>query len=154
MNYKVVKRVSGLSTCFRQWKAESHCNKLHGYAIEFKITFIAENLDDKNWVKDFGFLKQPLPEDDCIGEIDTFHKWIKELFDHTTIVSWCDPEMDSFMKLEKSGVIDLFKMNGVGCESFAKRVFDFARKTLEDHRVKIYSVECIENENNSAIYTR
>ena len=29
----------GLSCCFRQWGASSHCRFLHGYALSFSFTF-------------------------------------------------------------------------------------------------------------------
>ena len=51
----------GLSCCFRQWRADSHCNKLHGYSLGFRFIFEAVTLDERNWVYDFG---------DC--------KWIKK----------------------------------------------------------------------------
>lgn len=47
----------GFSVAFRQWRAESHCRLLHGYALAFKFTFEAEELDVRNWVVDFGALK-------------------------------------------------------------------------------------------------
>ena len=47
----------GLSACFRQHRAESHCRLLHGYALQIKLTFEADTLDVRNWVVDFGALK-------------------------------------------------------------------------------------------------
>ena len=48
----------GFSTVFRQWKAkETHCRFLHGYGISFKVYFEGE-LDEKNWVWDFGGMKR------------------------------------------------------------------------------------------------
>ena len=55
----------GLSCCFRQWRADSHCNLLHGYSLGFRFVFEADTLDERNWVYDFG---------DC--------KWIKEFLNH------------------------------------------------------------------------
>ena len=49
----------GLSCMFRQPLAtHSHCSLLHGYALSFSFKFGCENLDDKNWVVDFGDLKE------------------------------------------------------------------------------------------------
>jgi len=43
------------SIAIRQHKAQhSHCKLLHGYAIEFKIWFTSDNLDEMNWIVDFG----------------------------------------------------------------------------------------------------
>ena len=47
----------GLSTAFRQWRAHSHCSKLHGYSLAFKFEFGTNELDSTNWVVDFGGLK-------------------------------------------------------------------------------------------------
>ena len=41
----------GLSCSFRQWRAQSHCSKVHGYALSVKFTFAAEKLDERNWVR-------------------------------------------------------------------------------------------------------
>ena len=46
---------------YRQWRAQSHCNLIHGYAMSFHFEFEADTLDARNWVTDFGGLK-PLKE--------------------------------------------------------------------------------------------
>jgi len=46
----------GLSCCFRQWRADSHCKLLHGYALAFKFVFATRELDARNWCYDFGGL--------------------------------------------------------------------------------------------------
>ena len=41
----------GLSACFRQPHADhSHCRFLHGYSLQFKFTFEADELDNKKSV--------------------------------------------------------------------------------------------------------
>lgn len=35
----------GLSAAFRQWRAESHCRFVHGYALAVKFVFEAGELD-------------------------------------------------------------------------------------------------------------
>ena len=55
---KTYKSSKGFSCCFRQWKADSHCKYLHGYSLEISIQFEALNLDKRNWVVDFGGLKE------------------------------------------------------------------------------------------------
>ena len=74
----------GLSCAFRQWKAtHSHCRWIHGYALAVKFTFGAHKLDDRNWVQDFGGLKD-------------IKQWLKQMFDHTLCISEDDPELDKF----------------------------------------------------------
>ena len=55
---KTYKTSKGLSCCFRQFKANSHCQYLHGYSLEISVEFEAKNLDERNWVVDFGGLKK------------------------------------------------------------------------------------------------
>ena len=38
----------GLSCAFRQWRATSHCNQIHGYSLGFRFIFEADELDDRN----------------------------------------------------------------------------------------------------------
>ena len=61
----------GLSCAFRQWRAEhSHCKLIHGYSLGFKVIFECDELDERNWVMDFGGLKK-------------FKNWLEDMFDHT-----------------------------------------------------------------------
>ena len=84
----------GYSTVFRQWKAETtHCKYLHGYGVSFKIWFEGE-LDERNWVWDFGGMKR------AKGTIEGMSpkKWFDYMFDHTFIVADDDPYVESFNK--------------------------------------------------------
>ena len=58
ITFKSSKLFDGFSTVFRQWKAKgTHCRFLHGYAISFKVDFEGD-LDERNWVWDFGGMKR------------------------------------------------------------------------------------------------
>lgn len=133
----------GLSAAFRQWRADSHCNKLHGYALSFKFIFEADELDERNWVMDFGGLKD-------------LKEKLKKFFDHKTIVAKDDPKLGAFQALESMGLSDLVILEGVGCELFAKKAYELGQETLEalglDSRIRIVSVECAEHGANSAVY--
>ena len=62
----------GFSTVFRQWKAETtHCKYLHGYGISFKLWFQGD-LDDRNWVWDFGGMKRAKGKIDGMSPKDWF----------------------------------------------------------------------------------
>jgi 6-pyruvoyltetrahydropterin/6-carboxytetrahydropterin synthase len=63
----------GLSCCFRQWRAPSHCRLVHGYALAFKFVFATDRLDERHWCFDFGGLKP-------------IRAWLHDTFDHTMIV--------------------------------------------------------------------
>ena len=132
----------GLSCCFRQWRADSHCNLFHGYSVGFRFVFEAATLDERNWVYDFG---------DC--------KWIKkyldEIFDHTLAIAEDDPELKVVKGLEKFNLANVVVMKDVGCEKFAEYVHNYVSpKVYTDTkgRVSLYSVECFEHGANSAIY--
>ena len=134
----------GLSCCFRQYKTDTHCSKLHGYAISIKMTFGSNELDSRNWAG-IGF-----------GELKEFKQWIKYMFDHTTVVDSSDPEIETFKFLEQKNIIQLRIVEKVGCESFAKMVFDklldFTSKN-ENITATLVSIEIREHSANSAIYT-
>jgi 6-pyruvoyltetrahydropterin/6-carboxytetrahydropterin synthase len=130
----------GLSACFRQWRADSHCNKLHGYALSIKLTFEGA-LNERNWVQDFGGLKP-------------FKQWLEDTFDHKTLVAHDDPMLSVFNAMQVAGVIDLRVVQATGCEMFAKIVMD-KWYDLYNHsglqRVRLVEVEVREHEGNSAI---
>ena len=140
--YRVIKTYgneTGLSCAFRQWKATSHCNLIHGYALGFEVTFESTELDERNWVIDFGDL----------GKLKDF---LKETFDHTTVVAEDDPMLNTFTELSNKGLLDLRVMENVGCEMFAEEVFNFCALHFNDDRVQVKSVRCFEHGANSAVF--
>jgi 6-pyruvoyltetrahydropterin/6-carboxytetrahydropterin synthase len=150
--YKSTKFTEKFSTCFRQWKASgTHCKFLHGYDIYFKFTFRTELLDERNWVQDFGFLTRSEFKFDGLQLKD----WFKFMFDHTTIISSTDPYIELFKGLDDEKLIQLRVMEQVGCEKFAEFVYNVISLSLKHdlgHVVELESVECFENEKNSAIF--
>lgn len=142
IKHRSTKRFDGLSVCFRQWRADSHCRFLHGYALEFVAVFEGE-LDHRNWVLDFGSFKS-----------NGFKAWLADTFDHKTIVAEDDPLLSQFKAMDEEGMLELVIMPSVGCEKFAERVkreLDAVISRQTDGRVQVLSVECIENKNNSAV---
>ena len=99
----------GLSCCFRQWRADSHCSHLHGYAFAVKLVFATDRLDHRNWCFDFGSLKE-------------VKAWLHDLLDHTTIVAEDDPHLDAFRHLGSIGIVNLRILPSVGCEALAAHV--------------------------------
>ena len=143
--FRSTKLFKGYSTAFRQWRAKhSHCQFVHGYAMEFKVTFEG-NLYELNWVCDFGCFKR-----------NGIKEHMNYMFDHTTIVAKDDPEIESFKDLASKGLIQLRILDHVGCEKFAEYVYDYINdKVFEetDGRVKVLKVESFEGgTENSAIY--
>lgn len=136
-------KIIELGSCaFRQPKAKSHCRFVHGYRLVAKFWFASEELDENNWVVDFGGLKD-------------LKKSLQNQFDHTTCIARNDPKLDEFKRLEQAGVCDLRIMDGVGIEKFAEychKQADIFVKQLTNDRCRCSKVEVFEHENNSAIY--
>lgn len=138
----------GLSCCFRQWRStHSHCSLLHGYSIGVKFTFECVSLDERNWVHDFGGMKE-------------MKKWLEYMFDHTMLVAEDDPELELLKNLPPH-VADIRIVPAVGCERFAEMIYTkmetlltHARKNdkLLNPTVRVKSVEVFEHGANSAIY--
>lgn len=134
----------GLSCCFRQWRAhDSHCRFMHGYALEIRLVFEADVLDERNWVVDFGGLK-------------SFKGWLENTFDHKTLVAEDDPALDVFEQMKARGLIDMMVVPATGCEKFAEYVYGAAQVWLLDNgfapRCRVVEAEVREHGANSAIY--
>lgn len=134
----------GLSACFRQWRAESHCRFLHGYALSIHLEFEAEELDVRNWCVDFGSLK-------------SFKGQLEDTFDHKTLVAEDDPMLAHFKTLEDAGLAQVVVVPATGCEAFARLIYECAEIWLKDAgyapRVRMHSVTVREHGANSATYT-
>ena len=149
--FKSTKVFDGFSTVFRQWRADgTHCQKLHGYGISFKLWFEGD-LDERNWVWDFGGMKR------AKGTIDGMSpkEWMDYMFDHTFLVAQDDPFKDSFLKMDEAGVAQVRIVPATGAERFAKFIFDKVAPfiyTETEGRVQVTRVEFREHAKNSAIY--
>jgi 6-pyruvoyltetrahydropterin/6-carboxytetrahydropterin synthase len=144
---KTYTHAAGLSCCFRQWRAESHCRFLHGYALEVALRFRADSLDERRWVMDFG----------ALGEVKAF---LVDTFDHKTLVAADDPELSRFEALRDAGLVDLRVVPHTGCEAFAELVFEHVSGWLRTHpdervrgRVTLDLVEVREHGGNAAGYS-
>ena len=141
----------GFSTVFRQWKAkETHCRFLHGYGISFKVYFEGE-LDEKNWVWDFGGMKRAKTRIDGLQP----KKWMDYMFDHTVIIAEDDPELQAFIQMGKAGVAQVRVIPATGAEKFAEYIYrninEFV-KTETDNRVRVTKVKFMEHGKNAAYY--
>ena len=152
MKFQSTKLFDGYSACFRQWKAEgTHCKYLHGYAVSFRVWFKGD-LDERNWVFDFGGMKRAQYHIDGKSPKDYF-AW---LLDHTTIVAVDDPYLDRFKQMDVDGIIQLRILPSVGCERFAEFLYKKINTFLKEEtqgRVKAIKVEVYEHERNSASYS-
>jgi 6-pyruvoyltetrahydropterin/6-carboxytetrahydropterin synthase len=151
ITFKSSKLFDGYSTVFRQWRAKgTHCRFLHGYAISFKVDFEGD-LDERNWVWDFGGMKR------ADGNIDGMNpkQWFDWLLDHTTIIAEDDPALDLFRAMDKDGIIQLRILPYTGAERFAEYLFQKINEFVQEethYRVRVAKVEVFENGRNSASY--
>ena len=146
MSYRSTKSYGhelGMSAAFRQWRADSHCNLIHGYALAFTFVFEASELDHRNWVVDFGGLGKLKDE-------------LKATFDHKLVVAQDDPQIETLLALRDKGLADVLVMNRVGCEAFAELACGYADAILREMgqwpRVHVVSCEVREHGANSAIF--
>ena len=150
--FQSTKIFDGFSCCFRQWKASTtHCRFLHGYGVSFKVWFEGD-LDDRNWVWDFGGMKRAKT---LIDDMQP-KAWMDHMFDHTVIVAEDDPEIHSFKVLDHNGVIQLRIVPATGAEKFAEYIFNKLNPFVKEetnNRVKVKQVEFREHGKNSAIYS-
>ena len=149
--YQSTKVFDGFSCVFRQWKADgTHCKYVHGYGVSFKVWFEGE-LDEKNWVWDFGGMKR------AKGTIDGMNPkaWMDYMFDHTMIIAEDDPFIESFKLMGQAGAAQVRILPAVGAEKFAEYIFNKLQEfihTETEGRVRIHRVEFMENGRNAAIY--
>lgn len=142
MKYQSTKIIELGSCAFRQWRADSHCKFIHGYRLVAKFWFECDRLDERNWVVDFGGLKE-------------LKQVLESQFDHTLCIAADDPLLEQFKALQASGAADLRIMEkGVGIERTAEWCFDVADahvRGITKNRCWVDRVEVWEHDKNSAI---
>lgn len=137
----------GLSCAFRQHSAASHCHFIHGYALAVTVKFAAQHLDSRNWVVDFGAL-------------DDVKQWLGDNFDHKLLIAADDPVRGEglFSGMHAHKVADVIIVPAVGCEAFARQIYDYIADvwlpTYDDTgRVRVLEVTVAEHGSNSATYS-
>lgn len=134
---------------YRQWRAESHCNILHGYSLSFHFEFESDTVDVRNWVVDYGSLR-------------SFKDKLEEWFDHRTLVAVDDPEFEIFKMLEEKRLAKLTIVERTGCEGLAQFLFEYLEEywlpdngyKAENHYVNVRKVEVRETGGNMAYVAR
>ena len=140
--FTVKKTFTDLPCAHRQWRHKGHCRFLHGYDRTITIWFACTEFDECGFVIDFSDLKD-------------VRIMIQNKFDHTTLVNKDDPELATFLDLNRKGIIKLSILPNVGMEGSAKYVFEQTYRIITDKtkgRVWPYRVEVRENDKNAASY--
>ena len=149
--YQSTKLFDGFSCVFRQWRAEgTHCKYIHGYGISFRVWFEGD-LDERNWVWDFGGMKR------AKGTIDGLNPkaWMDYMFDHTMIIAEDDPFIESFRLMGQAGAAQVRILPAVGAEKFAEYIYNKLQEFVSKEtagRVNVVRVEFLEHGRNTAIY--
>lgn len=129
---------------YRQWRADSHCNLIHGYALSFHFEFECDTLDARNWCVDFGGLK------------DLKYN-LEDWFDHTLLVALDDPERETLLDLGRKGLAKITEVEKTGCEGIADFLYEYINTILlpswgsEAKRVWCCKVEVRETDSNMAM---
>jgi 6-pyruvoyltetrahydropterin/6-carboxytetrahydropterin synthase len=131
----------GLSVAFRQWRADSHCRYIHGYAIAVRLTFEASSLDARGWVIDFGSLKP-------------VKAMLQTTFDHVLLVAEDDPQREWFLEAQRRDIAQVFVVERTGCEAFAALIHgvvsDWLKSAGHYPRVRLTQVDVMEHGANAA----
>lgn len=130
---------------YRQYKAGSHCNMIHGYSFSMKFYFGTNDLDARGWVSDYGGLKE-------------LKKILEDQFDHTTLVAEDDPELDFYKEMERRKLAKLTILPALGCEALADMLYRYVNGVYipdywgqqESERLWCYRVEVRETQANMA----
>lgn len=130
---------------YRQWRADSHCNLIHGYSLTIKFYFGANELDVRNWVADYGGLRD-------------LKAILEENFDHRLLVAENDPDLELFQELERRGLAKLTVLPRLGCEGLADFLYEYVNQVyIPDHwgqheseRIWCFRVEVRETDANMA----
>ncbi len=142
----------GFSTVFRQWKAENtHCRFVHGYGISFKVYFEGD-LDERNWVWDFGGMKRAK----TLIDGKQPKEWFEWMFDHTLIIAEDDPWIEAFRQMDEAGVAQVRVIPATGAEKFAEYIYNKLNefvKTETNNRVRVIKVKFMEQGKNAAYYS-
>jgi 6-pyruvoyltetrahydropterin/6-carboxytetrahydropterin synthase len=128
---------------YRQWRADSHCNLIHGYALSFYFEFESETLDARNWVMDFGGLR-PLKEK------------LEQWFDHTFLLAQDDPDYNFLKQLGEKKLAKITEVEKTGCEGIAEFLYEYINTIFlkdygEQDRIWCTKVQVRETDNNMAM---
>jgi 6-pyruvoyltetrahydropterin/6-carboxytetrahydropterin synthase len=130
---------------YRQWRADSHCNLIHGYSFSMKFYFGTNDLDVRNWAADYGGLKE-------------LKKTLEDQFDHTLIVAADDPEMETYNLLVEKKMAKVVVLPRLGCEGLSDMLYKYVNGVYipemwgpgEAARLWCYRVEVRETQSNMA----
>jgi 6-pyruvoyltetrahydropterin/6-carboxytetrahydropterin synthase len=144
---RVIKIFHGYPCAHRQWKHDGHCAWIHGYQRHFVVHFVADSLDERGWVIDFGGVT-----------MKGIKKMLDHHFDHTLLLASDDPEIEHFRKKDGKLCKLIELPYGPGMEGTARWLLGKVNtrikldEELTQRGVRCYRVECWENEKNAGVW--
>jgi len=128
---------------YRQWRADSHCQVTHGYALTVHLEFGGFDLDARNWLVDFGSLR---------GLKGQLEDW----FDHAHLAAQDDPEVELLRELGRRRISKITEVERTGCEGLSDFIFEhlndgWLRENGYGDRVICTKVEVRETDANMAM---
>lgn len=137
--------VDAFPCAYRQWRADSHCNLIHGYSFSMRFWFGSNDLDFRNWVADYGGFKE-------------LKETLQDQFDHTLLVAEDDPHLDTFLMLKEKKLAKLTILPRLGCEGLADMLYRYINGVYvpemwgpgEAERLWCFRVEVRETQSNMA----
>ena len=136
--------IDAFPVAYRQWRADSHCEHVHGYALSIKVFFETDELDVRNWAFDYGGLR-PLKQ------------LLEDLFDHTLLVAADDPKREFLLELGRQKMAKITEVEKTGCEGLADFIYWYINSEFlpscgkaEAERIWCFRVEVRETQSNMA----
>lgn len=143
--------IDAFPCAYRQWRADDKpngmpgCNKIHGYAFSMKFYFGTNDLDVRNWVADYGSLRE-------------LKQFLESQFDHCLIVAADDPHLDWYHEAQRRGIAKVVVLPKLGCEALADQIYRYVNGifipeqwgTGEAERLWCYKVSIRETGSNEA----
>lgn len=137
--------VDAFPCAYRQFRADSHCNLIHGYSFSMKFYFGGNDPDVRGWMADYGGLKE-------------LKGILQSQFDHTLLVAQDDPELETYKLLEQKKMAKLTILPKLGCEGLADQLYKFVNGVYipdywgpgEAERLWCFRVEVRETQANMA----
>jgi 6-pyruvoyltetrahydropterin/6-carboxytetrahydropterin synthase len=137
--------IDAFPVAYRQWRADSHCQHIHGYSLSMKFYFETDTLDIRNWAADYGGLKE-------------LKNFLEDKFDHTLLVALDDPEYELMKELGKRKMAKITEVERTGCEGIADFLYKYVNGVFipdmwgpgEAERLWCFRVEVRETQSNMA----
>jgi 6-pyruvoyltetrahydropterin/6-carboxytetrahydropterin synthase len=110
-----------------------------------KFYFGANSLDVRNWVADYGGLRE-------------LKGFLQDQFDHTLLVAEDDPHKDWYLEANKLGIAKVIELPKLGCEGLADQLYKYVNGVYipdmwgqsEAERLWCFRVEVRETQTNMA----